>query len=297
MRIIILGAGAIGNLFGAHLAREHDVTLVCRMEHADAINRNGLTITGLSDIHVKPRAVASVEGLEAPDMLILTVKSYDTEKAVHDIRKLLSPGTILVSLQNGLGNMDILNGAFPDASIVYGITSQGAILRSPGIVEHTGRSYTMVGWGRAAEVAAILTGAGMETSASNDIQSEIWYKAIVNSVINTLGTLLKAKNGVVIEKPELAGLVNGIVSEGIAVAGACGVALEQEIAMKKVMLVATETANNICSMRLDIERGRMTEIMQMNGAIARYGQEHGIPTPVNSLLTALVKGLESGKIH
>ena len=185
MRVVVLGAGAVGSLFGGYLAREHDVTLVCRKEHADAINRNGLRIDGLSDLHIKPKAATSIDGLESPELLILTVKAYDTEKAVQGIKKIMSSDTMLVSLQNGLGNMEILKDAFPDAKLVSGITSQGAILRSPGMVEHTGKSYTMVGGYKAAELAAILTGAGLEATVSDGIQAEIWSKAICNSVKNT----------------------------------------------------------------------------------------------------------------
>ena len=293
MRITVLGAGAIGSLFGAHLAKGHDVTLVCREGHAKAINDNGLRITGLSDIHARPKAVTSVDGLESPDMLFLTVKAYDTASALEDVRALLSPDTVLVSLQNGLGNVETLETAFPEARLVVGITSQGAILRSPGEVEHTGSSYTFVGGEHAGAVADMLTAAGLDAHVSEDIRTEIWYKAIVNSVINPLGTLLKGRNGIVIEMPELAGIMGAIISEAVEVARAKGIPLDEETAIAKTLQVARETANNVCSMRLDVERGRRTEIMQMNGAIARYGAERGVPTPVNSLLTTLVKALES----
>ena len=292
MRIAVLGAGAIGSLFGGHLARDHDVTLVCRAEHANAVNENGLRITGLSDIHVRPKAVTSAEGMEPPEILFLTVKSHDTANALDDIRSLLSPETLLVSLQNGLGNIEALEQAFPAAKLVAGITSQGAILRSPGIVEHTGRSYTFLGGEHSAAIADMLTAAGLEAGVSEDIRSEIWYKAVVNSVINPLGTLLGGTNGVILERPELAGVMGAIISEAVEVAGAMGVSLNEETAISRVMQVATETANNICSMRLDVERGRRTEIMQMNGAIAGYGKECGVQAPVNEMLTTLITALE-----
>ncbi|MFO7618701.1 MAG: 2-dehydropantoate 2-reductase [Thermoplasmata archaeon] len=292
MRIFILGAGAIGSLFGGYLARENDVTLICREGHANAVNEAGLNITGLSDMQVRPKAVTSAEGLEPPEILFLTVKAYDIEAALGGIRKLLAPETTLVSLQNGLGNVEILERAFPDANLVAGITSQGAILRSPGLVEHTGRSYTMVGRGNAAAVAELLTASGLETSVSEDILAEIWYKAIVNAVINPLATLLKARNGIILERPELAGVIDSIICEAVEVARVKGILLDEETAIRKAMLVAKETANNACSMRLDVERGRRTEIMQMNGAIAAFGREFGISTPANALITALIHSLE-----
>ena len=286
MRIIIFGAGAIGGLFGAHLNGAHDVTLVCREGIASAINENGLTITGLSDIHATPRAVSSAEGLEHPDILILTVKAYDTETAITEAKPLVGPNTKILSLQNGLGNLETISRIVPETDIIGGITSQGAILRAPGLIEHTGKSYTYV---NDENIARVLSESGIEAQYSKDIQAEIWYKAIVNCVINPLGTLMKDRNGLLVRDSRFEPLARQIVGEGIEVADAKGIALDFDIAWQKVMQVVTETAENICSMRLDVERGRRTEIEQMNGAIARYGTELGIPTPVNSLLTALIK--------
>ncbi|MBA3044697.1 MAG: 2-dehydropantoate 2-reductase [Candidatus Thermoplasmatota archaeon] len=295
MKITVLGAGAIGSLFGGYLARHHEVTLVCREGHAQAVKKNGLKITGLSDITVHPMAVTNVDGLEPPDILFLTVKAYDTEKALADVMKIMSSQTILVSLQNGLGNMEIIAEKLPEARLVYGITSQGAILRSPGHVEHTGKSYTTVGdftdGFDAARIYDLLESSGIDTDVSKDVRTEIWYKAIVNSVINPIGTLMKARNGIVSDA-RFEKLARQIVSEGVAVANARGIHLDEETAIKKVMKVARETANNICSMRLDVERGRRTEIMQMNGAIVGYGGEKGIPTPMNSLLTVLIRSFK-----
>jgi 2-dehydropantoate 2-reductase len=299
LRIVVFGAGAIGSLFGGFLARDHEVTLVCREPRAQAIAKNGLAIKGLSDIKVHPKAVCTAAGVEHPDILFLTVKAYDTESAMKDIKELVAEDTIIVSLQNGLGNMETIAAAFPDSKLVMAITSQGAILRSPGIVEHTGKSYTIVGdltdGFNAARIFDLLETSGIETDVSKDIQAEIWYKAIVNSVINPISTLLKGRNSVIIERPELQKLVSAIAAEGVEVARARGIEIDAVLALSKVMQVATETANNICSMRMDAEKGRKTEIMQMNGAIAGYGREAGVPTPVNGLLTALVRAMEPGK--
>ncbi len=298
MKIIIFGAGAIGSLFGAHLARNHEVTLICRKKHAQAINQNGLKIIGLSEIHVHPKAVFSLEGLEQPDILFLTVKAYDTEQAIQDAKPLIGPETKIVSLQNGLGNLEAIASTLPKvrqseenlpgATIIGGVTSHGAILREPGIIEHTGHSYTLVD---DEIIASLLTEVGIETQASDNIQAQIWYKAIVNAVINPIGTLMKNRNGLLIRDPRFQAIARQIVSEGIAVAEAKGIALCPEYAWQKVIQVATETSENICSMRFDIDKGKKTEINQMNGAIARYGSELGIPTPANSLITALILAL------
>jgi len=289
MKIVVFGAGAIGSLFGAHLTRSHDVTLVCREKHVNAINLNGLKIIGLSEIHVHPKAVFSIEGLEPPDILFLTVKAHDTGQAIIDAKTLVGPDTIIISLQNGLGNLETISTVFPNTPIIGGVTSQGAILREPGLIEHTGRSYTMVG---DETVAALLTEVGIETIFTENVQTEIWYKAIVNSVINPIGTLMKEQNGLLVRDERFQALARQIVSEGVDVAKARGINLNLETAWEKVIRVATETSKNICSMRLDIERGRKTEIDHLNGAIAGYGSELGIQTPANSLITALIKSQE-----
>jgi len=290
MKIVVFGAGAIGSLFGAHLTRSHDVTLVCREKHANAIEQNGLKIIGLSDIHVHPKAVFSIEGLEPPDILFLTEKAHDTGQAIIDAKTLVGPDTIIISLQNGLGNLETISTVFPNTPIIGGVTSQGAILREPGLIEHTGRSYTMVG---DETVAALLTEVGIETIFTENVQTEIWYKAIVNSVINPIGTLMKEQNGLLVRDERFQALARQIVSEGVDVAKARGINLNLETAWEKVIRVATETSKNICSMRLDIERGRKTEIDHLNGAIAGYGSELGIQTPANSLITALIKSQEA----
>lgn len=290
MRICIFGAGAIGGLIGAHLAKAHEVTLICREKHVQAINQNGLKITGLSDIHVRPKAVSSIEGLEQPDILFLTVKAYDTEQAILDAKSLIGPDTKIISLQNGLGNLESIARELPDNQIIGGVTSHGAILREPGIIEHTGKSYTLVSDGT---IASLLTEAGIETKVTDNVQNQIWYKAIVNAVINPIGTLMKDRNGLLIRDPRFQAIARQIVSEGVEIANARGIDLDEKIAWEKVIQVATETSENICSMRKDVEASKKTEIDQMNGIIARYAAEAGISAPANSLITALISALHN----
>ena len=289
MKIVVFGAGAIGGLFGAYLSQRHDVTLVCREKHAATINEKGLTITRLSNIHARPKAASSITDLEQPDILILTVKAYDTEAAMAEAKPLVGPSTKVLSLQNGIGNLETIAGAVPETKIIGAITSQGAILRKPGLIEHTGKSYTIVG---DEGIATMFTEAGIEAQYTDKIQAEIWYKAIVNSVINPIGTLMKDRNGLLVRDRRFEPLARQIVREGVEVANAMGIGLDYETAWEKTIKVATETAENICSMRLDVERGKRTEIEQTNGAIAGFGREMDVPAPANGLLAALVKAME-----
>ncbi len=290
MRIVVFGAGAIGALFGAYLSGNHNATLICREIYARAINENGLRITGLSDFVARPRAVSSTEGVEPPELLIFTVKAYDTAGAAEDAANLVGNSTKILSLQNGLGNLEVLAKAFPDTEIIGGVTSQGAILQKPGVIEHTGKSYTFIG---DETVASLLTDSGIDSVFTPGIQSEIWYKAIVNSVINPIGTLMGDRNGLLVRDNSFLPLARRIVKEGVEVANSKGNNLIFEKAWEKTIQVATETSENICSMRKDVEAGKRTEIEQMNGAIARFGMDAGIHTPANSLMTALIKSLHN----
>lgn len=299
MRVVVLGAGAIGSLFGALLSKENDVTLICRKEQALAIQKNGLKIQGKTNIMTRPDVTDSVTDCKIPDVLFITVKSYDTEKVIQEAKTLVSEETVVVSVQNGLGNLQAISTALNDAKVVGGLTSHGAILVSPGIVEHAGFGDTVAGafsgCGKheAEAIARMLTDAGIETSITVDINREVWYKALINAAINPLATLANSPNGVLLEDKDLKKLAGEIVSEGVRVAAAQGISLNREKAFSRVLKVASQTAENRNSMLQDLERGKRTEIDQINGAIARLGAAVGIDTPINIRIITQIKDLET----
>lgn len=299
MRIAVLGAGAIGSLFGALLSKENDVTLICRKEQALAIRNNGLKIQGMTNIMTQPNVASSVTECKTPDILFITVKSYDTEKVISEAKGLVGEETIVVSVQNGLDNLQTISTALKNAKVVGGLTSHGAIFVSPGIVEHAGFGDTVVGAFKGCKenevetIARILTEAGIETSITLDINSEVWYKALVNAAINPLATLAGSPNRVLLEDEHLRKLAGEIVSEGVRVAEAGGISLNGEEAFSRVMKVASQTAENRNSMLQDLERGKRTEIDQINGAIARLGTAVGIDTPINNKVISQIKDLET----
>lgn len=293
MSIVVLGAGAVGSLFGAYLSKGNEVILVGRERHVQAICANGLTITGKTDMRVEPRAVTSVQGLGEPELLFITVKSYDTARAIEEAKPLIGPGTKVVSLQNGLGNLEIIREGLGNAIIIGGVTSHGAILEEPGVVGHTGIGDTTVGVfegpGGADAVARLLNDAGIETSVSLKIVVDVWYKTLVNAAINPLAALEGAPNWILLERDDLKALARDVVSEGVKVAAARGIGLSVDEAFTRVMRVASQTAENRNSMLRDLELGRRTEIDQINGAIARMGEACGIDTPVNTMLIHRIK--------
>lgn len=293
----MFGAGAMGSFVGGLLSQKNDVTLVGRKQHMEAIRRNGLSITGMTNLVARPSAVEELDEGESPDLLMITTKSYDTES----VMKSLSPfheNTVFLSLQNGLDNEEIIS-RFA-SKVVGGVTSHGVTFEGPGKIYHAGIGSTIVGdykgaKDKIAEIVTVFTESGIETEASDDIRREIWKKVIVNAGINPLTAISGCKNGVLLEKRKLETTLEEVCTEAVQVANACGIEISVEEAISQTKEVARLTAENKSSMLQDIEKGKRTEIDSICGAIARLGGEKGIPTPMNATLMALVKGKERRK--
>ncbi len=296
MEILVFGAGAMGSLIGGCLARKHAVTLVARRDHVEAVRSRGLRVRGRTELTAHPRAVDDVEDVEAaPDLVILTVKSYDTAAAVEALRPFWDRALFL-SLQNGLGNLETV--AARAARVLGGITYNGVTFVAPGEVDHAGEGDTVLGpfhgTGEedAREVAAELEACGLSASVVDPIGPTLWTKAVVNACFNPLTGLLRATSGALDTSPWLQEASALVVAEAVAVAATRGVTLDEVALLERVGEVARATARNRSSMLQDLERGRRTEIDAINGAIARMGEEAGVPCPVNRVLTLLVKEAE-----
>ncbi|KYK26385.1 MAG: hypothetical protein AYK23_03055 [Candidatus Proteinoplasmatales archaeon SG8-5] len=296
MNIIVYGAGAIGSLFGGFVAKNNDVTLIGRKEHMDAVRTKGLTITGKTELHTRPRTAITSRECGPADLLVLTVKSYDTEMAVRDVGPLIREDTVVMSLQNGLGNLEAILDTLKHANVIGGVTSHGAVIIEPGVIEHTGIGDTTVGdfagSGNAEPIAQLLTESGIQTETSDNIIEDVWFKALVNAAINPLATLANSPNGVLLEDEGLRRMAREIVSEGVRVAKAHDIKLDEQTAYSRVMKVAEQTSQNRNSMLQDLARGKRTEIDRINGAIAKLGAEVGIDTPVNIGLVTQIKYIE-----
>ncbi|MBW3534278.1 MAG: 2-dehydropantoate 2-reductase [Gemmatimonadetes bacterium] len=300
MRFLVFGAGAVGSLVGGCLAREHEVTLVARRAHVDAIRRDGLEVRGRTRLRTRPRAVASVDEVAsepAPDAVLLTVKSYDTAGAVEALEPFLGV-SLFLSLQNGLGNLEVL--AERAERVLGGVTYNGVTFTGPGVVDHAGRGETVIGpWkgthaADAERVAGALTESHLATGVTPAIAEALWTKAVVNACFNPLTALLRLPSGALAERPSLEECCRAIVGEAVAVAATRGVSLDGESLLRRVGEVARATARNRSSMLQDLERGRRTEIDAINGAIARLGEEGGLDCPVNRTLTLLVRAAGEG---
>jgi 2-dehydropantoate 2-reductase len=293
----------MGCLFGGHLAEVGvDVTLVdIWKEHVDAINRKGLRMKGVSgDRVVHIQATIRPETVGNVDLVIFFVKSYDTTRAVLDARVLTSDDTYFLTLQNGLGNLETIIEEYSANRVLGGTTSHGSTLVGLGEIFHAGVGPTLIGMldevsrSMADRVAKMFNDAGLQTRLIDDMLSVIWDKVLVNLGINALTALTGLKNGQLLEVPELKRLMCFAVEEGVRVAEIEGIDLGPTDHVSHVFEVAKATGTNRSSMLQDVDRGRKTEIDALNGSVMRLGKKLGVETPVNQVLTALVKGLEHG---
>lgn len=295
MRITVFGAGAVGSVVGGLLSRGHMVTLIARKEHVNAINDDGLHLTGLVDEIFHPEARASVRGMGAQDLVLITTKAYDTVEAVNEIRPLVGESTLIVSLQNGLGNLEVLSDAFgPRAAM--GVPFLGATYLGPGQVLLAGLGEITVGhingdMGKATAVRDVLSNAGMISRAVENIQPRIWMKAIVNASINPITALIKKENGSILRSEPLLDLSRSACLEGARAARANGVCFGADDPFQTLLEVLRTTATNRSSMLQDVERSKRTEIDEITGELVRRGEGEGLPMPVNRTLWALVRSL------
>jgi 2-dehydropantoate 2-reductase len=298
MNIVILGAGAIGSLFGGLLSKKNNVSLIGKKVHVQAIKENGLKITGKTQLNVKTSAEDSIKKINfSPDLLILTVKAYDTENAIKDAKSIIGANTVVLSLQNGLDNVDKICKIVSREKIIAGVTTHGAFFSKPGLIKHTGSGETILGeldrkkTKRIKHIADLFNEAGIKTKISTNIVREIWIKAIVNSSINPLTTFFQCKNGYILENPILENLVERVCEESTDVANNDGIQLSHQDMIKKTKEVILSTSENYSSMLQSFTKGGKTEIDSINGKIIHMGKRNNAKTSINELLVYLVKSL------
>ncbi|MGB9686563.1 MAG: ketopantoate reductase family protein [Rectinema subterraneum] len=303
MKISIIGSGAMGSLFGGKLAQAGEKVILYDVykEHVNAVNREGLSIedAGTGDITVvHPEASAEPESVAESDVLIIFVKSTTTEEVAAQFKAFARPHTIVLTLQNGLGNDEILRRHFGSERTAVGVTSQGATFLGPGKIRHAGKGPTHISMadGREEKLAALaeaLSRAGFETHISAEVTSLVWSKLIINIGINALTALLNVKNGRLLEFEDVKAIMADLVNEALAVASRKNIRLIYDDPLATVYDVAMKTASNTSSMLQDFQRNRQTEIDFINGAIVKEAKKLGMPVPVNETITRLVRTLDT----
>jgi len=302
MRIAVIGAGSMGGVFGGRLtAAGNDVWLVDVWQaHVDAMNRDGLRLEAPDGSRVIPvRATSDVAKVGVADLVIVFVKSYDTPAAARSALPLVGENTVLLTMQNGLGNRDAIAAVVGEERVVSGVSYVGAALAGPGHVRQTSSNVSLLGemdagpTPRVQRIAGLLEEAGFPVRLTDNLRGEIWGKLLVNCVGNASCALTGLTGLGLIQFPSGREWVRLVAEETAAVAQALGIRLPYPDATEKMFQNCEVAGPAKPSMLQDVEHGRWTEIDYINGAVVREGGRAGVPTPYNRALTLLVRMLES----
>jgi 2-dehydropantoate 2-reductase len=297
----VVGCGAVGSLFAANLATLEDVEVWAydlSREHVDAINRDGLRLSGAGDVVGRPQATADPSELPACDFGIVATKAMHTDAAISATAHAFADGCV-ATVQNGIGNEEVI--ARHVQRVIRGTTFPAGKIVEPGHVQWDVKGDTTLGpfepqpapLDEVERLADACTRGGMPTHAVPDARGPQWRKVIFNASTNPIGALTGLTHGRVCEDPPLRRLVSGLVDEGKAVATAQGIQLDADPEDLIDHAARPDVAyDHKASMLQDVEARRATEIDYLNGGIVRFGEEHGVPTPLNAAIWMLVKGLE-----
>ena len=300
MKITIIGAGAMGCLFGGLLTENgQEVCLLdVRTEQVEALNQHGLSILHAGKERViKVRATVDPAAIEQTDLALIFVKHQQTAQAAQTAARLLTKDGLILTLQNGMGNAEIIAQTVDAEKILCGTTAQGAMLLGLGKIQHSGIGDTSIGmWNhraqpRMAQIAALFSTAGIATQEVKDIAPTLWNKLFANVGINAITALTNIRNGQLLELEVTKALIQEAVEEAIKVAHSLSVPISPD-ALANVFAIAQATASNRSSMGQDVDQARITEVDAINGYIVRRATEQGIEVPVNRTLTGLLKTLE-----
>jgi 2-dehydropantoate 2-reductase len=297
-RVGIVGAGAMGTLFGYHLAQRCDVTVLdSNEETGKAIARDGLV---LNDAPARAVTVATnPRELYGSNALFLFVKAVDTLRALRPFAGELNPASPVVSLQNGIGNEDAIKTALGGAvPVILGVTTESSLTLAPGRVRSSDQGNTILGSTSASpttsqNMASLLTHCGLRASVVYDIRPHLWGKLVANAAINALSALLDCDAGALVKDPNAAHLAEALAEEAAAVAAALKINLPFGNPWEYVTQVLALGADSKSSMAYDLDSGHPTEIDHINGAVTAFGRRTGTPTPYNDAMLRLVKAREA----
>jgi 2-dehydropantoate 2-reductase len=300
MKVCIVGCGAVGSIFAAHLARRGDVEVYAydvAKEHVEAIRKNGLRLSGAADFTAPVKATNNAREIPVCDFGIVATKSTHTRSAIEQTAHLFPETSAVCSVQNGVGNEEILAEHVP--YVIRGTTFPAGHIIEPGHVGYDIQGDTWIGpfeptktpMVRVRALADLLNGAGLSVIPLEDARGAQWTKLIFNASTNPVGALTLLHHGAATRLPATGQLFDDMISEGIAVAKAMGIELHGD-PRQLVQKGASAPGKHKASMLQDVLAKRQTEVDFMNGAIVKWGEKYGIPTPLNKAMWALIKGLE-----
>lgn len=293
-----MGAGAVGCYYGALLSRAgHPVTLIGREAHVAAVQQRGLRLqTAVLDVQVPMQASTEASAVQGANVVLFCVKSSDSEDAARQIRPLLAPGALVLTLQNGADNDErvraVLDASTPvAAAVVYVATA----MAGPGHVQHHGRGELVIAPSPRSEAVAVqFAAAGIPTQISDNVRGALWAKLVLNCAYNALSALSQQPYGPLVQVPGVTDVIADTVAECLAVAQADGVTIPGDI-QAAVRGIAATMPGQYSSTAQDLARGKPSEIDHLNGYVVRRGAALGVPTPLNRALQVLVKLAEQKK--
>jgi 2-dehydropantoate 2-reductase len=299
MRIAVMGTGGVGGYFGGRLASAgEDVTFVARGSHLAAIQRDGLKITSaLGDATIAPaRATDDPASVGPVDIVIFTVKLYDTEAAAEAIRPLIAPGAGVVTFQNGIAGPEVLARKLGAEHVMGGVAKIAAVIAEPGVIRHTG-TMAELSFGeldgsasaRVAALAAALEASGVRHTVSADIRREIWDKMVFLSTFAGLTSLIRLPIGPIRGDLETRRLLRDGLAEALAVARAAGAGLPEDLVDQILERIDRLPFEMKSSMLQDLEGGKRLELAWLSGTLARMGRDLGVATPVHALIATALK--------
>lgn len=299
MKVCIVGCGAIGSLFAAHLARLDDVEVWAYeldQRHVDAINANGLRLSGVTDLLSHPQARSNVADIPPCEFGIIATKTLHTRPAIEATKDIFTDGAVC-SVQNGVGAEEIIAEYVP--RVIRGTTFPAGHVIEPGHIGQDTGGKTTIGpfepkpatMDEVTQLAEALTRGGMETVGMDDARGAQWTKVIFNAATNPIGALTGLPHGVACDQPKLRELISRLVAEAVAVSNALGITLDSD--PEKLIDHARDVAyEHKASMLQDVLARRQTEVDSLNGGIVTFGQQKGIATPTHEAIYALMTALE-----
>jgi 2-dehydropantoate 2-reductase len=301
MKIAVVGAGAMGSIFGARFHQAgHETVLVDVVQPlVDTINAEGVTVVrGDEETVTRVPATTDPAAVGPVDIVVFFTKCYHTSSAAESARPLVGPDTAVASLQNGWGNGDVLAAAYPPGQVVLGVTYNSGLLQGPGRVLHPAEQPTLVGsfsdgGDGAARLAEALESAGLAATVASPVRPEIWKKLILNAASLPASALTGMTAGALGTSQDMLDLVSETTREAVAVAQALGYDIDFDERIGTILGLVEKAGPTKASMLQDVEAGRRTEIDVINGAVVRAADEVGVPVPINRTLMQLIKGWET----
>lgn len=303
MRIAVIGAGAMGSIYGGHLSLHNEVYLIdTNQAIVDHINQNGLTLQeNGTDVVYHPSAVTSAEGIEPVDLVILFVKALFSRAALSGNRGIIGENTYLMTLQNGSGHEDILSEFVPENHIIIGTTEDNGAVLAPGHVRRGGSGVTNIGMlvedtsGFLPQLKEVLDSCGFCGHIHGNIQQLIWNKLFTNVSLSALTGVLQVPMGFIAGNEHAWGLAQRLIHEAVAVAHGLGLEADEAAITEKVKSTSLGSPEGITSICADLRDGRRTEVNTISGSVVRASKKCGVPAPTHEIIVELVHAMEERK--